>query len=155
MLSFGFYGGRYRRAADAYIEVGSLLFDDPSIPFLPLLSGEALVLSPSANIADAAATATTQQLTGGTGTFTAGRISDDTNPLPSIDIGADGFTELEWALTAVSGFAADGDVYEFRVVRNDQVLDTYSVTPTLTIGTPVVFNPRLAVRRPLTLFRRH
>lgn len=136
MISFGLYGGRYRRAADAYIEVGSLTSDDPSIPMLPLLSGENLVLTASANIAAAAATATTSQLTGGTGSFTAGKISDDTNPLPSIDITADGYTELEWAFSGVTGLAANGDVYEFRVVRGGQPLDAYTVTPLYTVGDP-------------------
>lgn len=155
MDRLGFFGGAYRSVGTALIQVGSLIADDPSIPFLPLLSGENLVLSASANIADAAATATTQQLTGGTGAFTAGRISDDTNPLPSIDIGADGFTELEWAFAAVAGRAVDGDVYEFRVVRNGVPLDTYTVVPTMTLGTPPAPNVVALFRRPVTIFRTH
>lgn len=96
----------------------------------------AVVLAPSANIAGSAATSTTEQLSGGTGAFTAGRISDDTNPLPSINLDDDGFTEVEWCVTAPASGVDDTDVLEFRAVRGGSPLDTYTVVPEWTIGTP-------------------
>jgi hypothetical protein len=88
----------------------------------------------SGNIAASAATSTTAQLTGGSGTFVAGSISDDTNPLPSVDIGADGNTELEWCVNTQSP-AVNTDYFDFRVTANGTALDTYTATPRLTLGT--------------------
>lgn len=90
----------------------------------------------SANIAASAATSTTSQLTGGSGSFIAGRISDDTNPLPSIDIGSDGNTELEWSINTQSP-AANGDYYDFIVTKSGTALDTYTAIPRLTLGSGI------------------
>jgi hypothetical protein len=94
-------------------------------------------LKASTNIAASAATATTAQLTAPAGKttadFLAGRISDDTNPLPSINLGADEYTELEWSIEP-SDLAQAGDVYEFRVTKAGTVIDTYTVTPSFTVG---------------------
>jgi hypothetical protein len=92
----------------------------------------AIRLALSANIATSGA-ATTQQLTAGTGTFTAGRIQDDENPADAIDIAANGYTEIEWCVEATTE-SVDGVSYEFRVVADGVALDTYSQTPSLTIG---------------------
>jgi len=92
-----------------------------------------VVLSDSTYIASGAATSTTQRLTGLTGTFAAGRISDDTNPLPSINIGADGNTEVEFCVKLRAGLA-NGAQYKFRITANGVPLDTYSVTPVVTVG---------------------
>ena len=55
-------------------------------------------LTNSANIYANAATNTTGQLTAPanktSNNFQAGKISDDTNPLPSLDLGANAYTEL-------------------------------------------------------------
>lgn len=95
-----------------------------------------IFLSASANIAAAAASSTTAQLTAPTGKTTAsstpGRISDDTNPLPAISIGLNNYTELEWAIIATSPGAV-GDFYEFRVTAAGTALNTYSKTPILEI----------------------
>jgi hypothetical protein len=85
-------------------------------------------------IAAGAATSTTQRLTGLTGTFTAGRISDDTNPLPSIDIGNNGNTEVEFCVKIASS-VANGTQFKFRVTDNGTPLDTYTVTPNVTVNT--------------------
>ena len=98
-----------------------------------------IYIDASANIAASAATSTTSQLTGGSGSFTAGKISDDTNPLPGIDIGSGGNTELEWAINTQAP-AAGGDYYDFRVTAAGVALDTYTAVPRLTLasaGTPV------------------
>lgn len=98
----------------------------------------AIRLSPSANIASGGTTATTAQLAAPAGkttsAFTAGKISDDTNPPPAIDIAANGYTELEWCLQATAGVAVNADQYEFRVTIAGTPLDSYTATPTWTIG---------------------
>lgn len=101
----------------------------------------AMVIALSANIT-ASGAATTAQLTAPAGKtsgthFQAGRIQDDENPTDALDLAADKYTELEWSLQAVAGVALPSDVFEFRVTLNGVPLDTYTVTPTWTIGTGV------------------
>lgn len=84
---------------------------------------------------------TTAQLTAPSGKtsgsdFQAGRITDDFNPTSTINYGNSKYTEHEWAIQAISGQAQVGDIYNFRITQNGNVLDTYSVTPDWTIGTP-------------------
>jgi hypothetical protein len=103
----------------------------------------AIVLATSTNIGSGGTTTTSALLTAPSGKstvtdFQAGYISDDTNPLPSLDLASDKYTELEWCLKAVSGVAVNGDVYQFRVTVSGTALDTYSVTPSWTIGTASV-----------------
>ena len=99
-----------------------------------------IILSPSSNIAAGGTAATTAQLSAPTGkttaNFQAGKISDDTNPLPSLSLGADTYTELEWDLIATSS-AATNDSFTFRVTAAGTALTTYSVTPAWTIGSAV------------------
>lgn len=96
-----------------------------------------LFLSLSNYIAASAASTTTAQLTAPTGKTTAsstvGRISDDTNPLPSISLSENYYTEVEWSIAASSTYASVGDLFEFRVTKNGTALETYSVTPYLEI----------------------
>ena len=97
-----------------------------------------ITLAASSNIAASAATVTTAQLTPPSGkttaSFSAGRISDDTNPMPSSTPGADQYTENEWSLVADAAHVSDGDSFNFRVTKAGTALDTYPFTPTLTIG---------------------
>ncbi|HND54645.1 MAG TPA: hypothetical protein PLV92_19675, partial [Pirellulaceae bacterium] len=104
---------------------------DPEVPNLPLEYAPRFRLALSANIAASAATSTTNQLSG-SASFTAGKISDDTNPI-TVDIGNNGETELEWCIEATDD-AVDSADYEFRVVADGVALDTYTETPTLTIS---------------------
>lgn len=67
--------------------------------------------------------------------FQSGIISEATNPLTSLDLGSGKYTELEWCFQATAE-AVNAAVYEFRVTYNGVALDTYTVTPTMTIGTP-------------------
>jgi hypothetical protein len=92
--------------------------------------GVPLRIYPSSNIAAGAATSTTSQLTGGSGSFTAGRISDDTDALPSINIGSGGNTELEWCLYLNTNYLSDSDRVSFRISSAGTPLDTYGQTPT-------------------------
>jgi hypothetical protein len=91
----------------------------------------------------ASGAATTAQLTAPsgktTGDFTAGRIQDDENPADAVDIANNGYTELEWNLRA-STFA-ENKTYYFRVTNNGVVLDTYTVNPQWTVGTPSASTP--------------
>jgi hypothetical protein len=97
----------------------------------------AVQLATSSNIAASAATSTTARLTAPsgktTGDFQAGRISDDTNPLPAIDLASGKYTELAWAVKIVSPAVA-AEQFEFRVVDStDAPINTYTVTPRLTV----------------------
>lgn len=82
--------------------------------------------------------ATTAQLTppagASTDNFTAGRIQDDENPADAVDIASDNYTEMEWCIIATDN-ASVGEVYQFRVTADGDAIDTYTVTPTLIIGT--------------------
>jgi hypothetical protein len=78
---------------------------------------------------------TTAQLdppSGKTGNFATGRIQDDENPADAVDIGSNGYTELEWSIKATDA-ATVGDVYQFRVTRKGVPLTYYSKIPELTI----------------------
>lgn len=76
--------------------------------------------------------ATTQQLSGGTGSFVAGRIVDDENGVDAIDIGNNGNTEVEYCLRAQAP-ADTADVFEFRIAG----LSTYTEVAEWTIGAGV------------------
>ena len=97
-------------------------------------------LSASPNIA-VSGEVTTAQLnapaTKTTGDFTAGRIQDDENPADAVNILADDYTEMEWAIEATQ-HATDAQDYEFRLVRSDNsAFATYTFLPVWTIGTPI------------------
>lgn len=103
------------------------------------IRADRLFLEPSANIGAGGADATTARLTAPAGKssgadFQAGKISDDTNPLASMDVGSGKYTELEWCFAANDTTALPGDVYEFRVTMGGVALDTYTVTPQVTIA---------------------
>lgn len=110
-----------------------------------------ILVSPSANIT-ASGDNTTALLTAPSGKttsdFDAGRMVDDENPSDAVDITADDYTELEWSLMA-STTVADSTAYDLRVTANGTALDTYTVTPRWTIGTPIVgsegFDPTLHI----------
>lgn len=107
-----------------------------TIAFTPAPGPAAINFATSTQYADGAAT--TAQLTAPAGKttsdFDAGVMVEAQALADAVDTTADDYTEIEWALVAVSGVAADTDVYEFRVTRNGGALTTYTVTPELTIG---------------------
>jgi hypothetical protein len=109
-----------------------------------------IVLSASANIT-AGGVDTTARLTApagkSTGDFTAGRLADDENPLDTIDLADDEYTEVAWCIKAQTPAELE-EVYEFRVTAAGVALDTYSVTPELTLeeeGGPVEEEPEESV----------
>lgn len=69
--------------------------------------------------------------------FQAGSINESSNPAASLDLSSGKYTEIEFNIVATSD-ATLGGVYNFRITDNGTVLDTYSVTPTWTIGSPPV-----------------
>lgn len=97
-------------------------------------------LAASANIPAGGTTATTARLTPPSGKttsdFDAGAISDDTNPLPSLDLTTDHYTELVWCVQPNASALADGDVLQFRVTAGGSALAVYGATPEWEIGTP-------------------
>jgi hypothetical protein len=121
-----------------------------TIAIRPSAVGGAIALAASGNIADSGES-TTAQLDAPsdktTGDFDTGRIQDDENPADEVDITTDGYTELEWSLIATDE-AQYGDVYQFRVTANGEPLDTYSVTPQITINSVVNASPTLTVDEP-------
>lgn len=111
--------------------------------------------SASANVT-ASGENTTAQLTAPTGKttadFVAGRLQDDENPSDAIDITTGDYTELEWCLQA-SSYTTAGQIYQFRVLFGTATLDTYTVTPQLTISgdtatTPAVVTGAFSVVAP-------
>jgi hypothetical protein len=77
--------------------------------------------------------ATTNRLTGGTGSFVAGEVSEDGT---ANDKGWAGnnFTEFVYALKVKAADVANGDTLQFRIVRNGATTTmTYTVTPTINI----------------------
>jgi hypothetical protein len=84
----------------------------------------------SSNLTDDAAT--TSRLTGGTGTFVAGKVSED-GLVDNLGLAKSNHTELLYPLTVKSAEVANADVLRFRVVRNSLVLNTYAQTPTINI----------------------
>jgi len=102
----------------------------------PIVVEKKVFLSESANIATGGTTNTTAQLTAPgiktTADFTAGKISDDTNPLPSITIGSGEYTEVEFSFElATSVFV--GDEIEFRITSGGNTLSDYTQVPKITI----------------------
>ena len=100
----------------------------------------------SANI-DPSGEATTQAGGGMTppsgkssGDFDAGRIQDDENPADTVDITLDDYTEMEWCFELKSN-APSAQAYLFRVTKNGTVIDTYTVTPQITVSAGVTLTP--------------
>lgn len=92
----------------------------------------------SNNIAAGGNTNTTVQLTAPSNktsnNFDPGKIGDDTNPLPSIDIGSNNYTEVEFCIQVDNNYVINNDVIQFRITANGNNFNTYSVTPQWTIG---------------------
>ena len=109
---------------------------------LPAVVNEIYVAA-SSNIA-AGGEATTARLAAPSGKttsdFVTGRRWDDENGADTIDITVDDYTEVEWCLNTQSP-ATNGDYFDFRVYAGAAALQTYTVTPRLTLGSPPAFVP--------------
>jgi hypothetical protein len=85
----------------------------------------------SPNLTDGAAT--TNRLTGGTGTFTPGKISE-TGLVSDVGWSGNNYTELLYSLDIVNTAVANGDTLRFRVLRNGVVTSmTYTSVPTINL----------------------
>jgi hypothetical protein len=110
----------------------------PRVIFRDIIHSFRVVLS--ANIAAGGEDTTTYGMTapaGKSGTdFTTGRRWDNENGSDALTIAVDDWTKVAWSIAPVTGVVVDTEQYEFRVVANGVALDTYTVTPKWTIGTP-------------------
>ena len=85
----------------------------------------------SANLTEGAAT--TNRLTGGTGSFVAGKVSE-TGLVSDLAISTSNYTELLYSLTLKAADLANGDTLRFRVLRNGATTGlTYTQTPMINI----------------------
>lgn len=91
-----------------------------------------LYVATSSNIT-AGGEATTNRLSGGSGSFVTGRIWDDENGTDLIDITTNNYTELAWNLKIASG--SNSDYWDLRVYAGDTVFAGYTQTPRLTLST--------------------
>jgi hypothetical protein len=92
---------------------------------------EQILTSLSANIAANAATSTTAQLSvPSSKTFTAGKVSDDTNPITT-DIVNNCYSEWEWCIKITDAATID-DYFDFRITIAGTAIDTYTQTPRVT-----------------------
>src|SRR6478672_579168 len=86
----------------------------------------------SASLTEGAAT--TNRLSAGTGSFLAGKISED-GLVDNVAITASNYTEHLYSLTLVSSALSNGDTLDFRVLRNGATTGmTYTVTPRITVS---------------------
>ena len=77
--------------------------------------------------------ATTNRLTGGTGTFSAGKVSEVGN-VANVGWSGNNFTEILYSVRIVAAQLVNGDTLRFRVVMNGATTNmTYAVTPTINI----------------------
>ena len=78
--------------------------------------------------------ATTNRLGAGTGSFVAGKVSED-GTANDTQITASNFTEEMYSLTLVASELANGDTLDFRVLRNALTTGmTFTVTPRITVS---------------------
>jgi len=82
--------------------------------------------------------ATTNRLTGGTGSFIAGRVAEQTDGAHDYVLSASSHTEILFTIEFVAADLTQGDTVDFRVYRNGSPLSSYSVTPRANIG--IVYN---------------
>jgi hypothetical protein len=98
--------------------------------------------------------ALTEQLTGGTGTYVAGRFDEVDAVASSNPLVASGHTEIEFSVQMRSAAVANGDTIAFRVVPSGEVTGatTYTATPTVTAqSVPVPTITNLSPRQALVL----
>lgn len=81
--------------------------------------------------------ATTQRLTGGSGSFIAGIQEEGDGEVTDFEHTLSNFTEHVWALTLIAADNADADTLDFRLQRNASISSiTMNVTPRITIDKP-------------------
>lgn len=87
----------------------------------------------STNLTDGGAT--TERLTGGSGAFIAGEISED-GLADAFALPGGNYSELLYALSLVTADLTENDTLDFRVIRDGSTM-TYSVVPSITVTSTV------------------
>ena len=90
----------------------------------------------SADLTDAGTT--TSRLSAGTGSFVAGEISE-AGLITDRQLTANNYSDYVYTIEVVPADVVATDYFDFRVLRNGGVFNTYSVTPRLTISNSAVF----------------
>lgn len=90
----------------------------------------------SSNLTDGGST--TERLTSGVTTWTAGLIAEDgeVGDVPGElgkNVTSGEYTEFLYTLTVLDADVANFDTLDFRVLRDGSVIDTYTVTPRITV----------------------
>ena len=105
-----------------------------------------VLLTDSTYIATSGSGMTTAQLTAPSGKsvsdFQEGLISDDTNPIPAIDLASGKYTELEFMIEVDGVLVAISDEIEFRITNAGTELDSYIATPKIMAGGAIIPTPR-------------
>jgi hypothetical protein len=102
-----------------------------SVATISTVTGVEVVPYASPSLTDGGAT--TNRLGAGTGSFVAGEVSE-TGLVTDHQLTASNYTEHLYSLTVVSSAVADTDTLDFRVLRNGAVLNSYAVTPRITVS---------------------
>lgn len=95
------------------------------------------------------AAATTERLTGGTGSWNAGAVSED-GVVDNIRLIQNRHMEVLYALSLVAADLAGGDALDFRVYLNGAAI-TYTITPRITVAGFVTVADALAAADALAL----
>lgn len=119
-------GGLGGASTDDY----QLYYSRNSGTYTLVASGEPVVPFNSGNVTEGAAT--TNRLTGGTGSFVAGKVSED-GEVNDVNLTASNFTELVYSIQAVSASLTDTDTLDFKVYRNGSALAAYTDIPRITV----------------------
>ncbi len=107
--------------------------------------GYANVTGASANVRAAAGgladdEATTNRLTGFTGSFVQGRVDEaDGATATPVDTPANDFTEIVFSITIVDADVAGGDTLDFQLTDDQDSTVTYNAVPRTTVDKPMVF----------------
>ena len=117
-------------------QVGADNWNSQTIALKGVTTNSEVYIAASSNITDGEAT--TAQLTAPSGKssgtdFDAGKLNDATNDITA-DPTADDYTEVEWCLKIATGQTG---TFNFRVSNSGTALDTYTVTPDMTVSSAV------------------
>lgn len=115
----------------AISSTGTAAPDSMDVPFEVYTASSVVPGFNSANLTDGAAT--TNRLGAGTGSFVAGKVSED-GLVDDLGWTANNYTELLYAITLKQAGLANADTLRFRILRNGVTTGlTYTQTPTVTI----------------------
>ena len=124
----GSHSGNYAEflvGTSSWAAVASDLFFEVQSP--------ATTIAPYASTNTTDAAATTNRLGAGTGSFVAGKVSED-GLVDNLGWTANNYTEVLYSATLKSADLTDGDTLRFKVLRNGAATEmTYTQVPTITV----------------------